>query len=326
VFNEEVAIERNLAEILRHAANPGDDVILKRIICVDDGSSDRTREILSRLARENSLFMLISLTRNFGKEAAMLAGLKLAEGDAVIVMDSDLQHPPALIPDMVRIWQSGCMVVEGYKSHRGRESLSSKLFAEGFYAVFALLSRQDLRNHSDFKLLDRRVVEEYCRLPERGRFFRGLVNWMGFPVARIPFQVAERSGGDSTWSRIRRLRFSIDAITSFSAAPLQLIGWIGAVTFLLTATLSLIALYQKFTGRAVGGFTTVILLTLLVSSVLMVSIGIMGIYIGKIYEELKFRPSYYVREIIGEPAHAEATWPVPQEQSSRAGHDVDTFR
>lgn len=296
VCNEAPVILRNLAQIRAVAEQAGEGTVLREIICVDDGSGDGSRDILARLAAEDSRFAVIGFTRNFGKEAAIAAGLEAACGDAVIVMDSDLQHPPELIPEMVRLWRAGNLVVEAYKEHRGPEAWHAKILAQGFYTLFYLASGQDLRNHCDYKLLDRRVVQAYLGLGERRRFFRGLVHWMGFPSAQIKFKVPPRAGGTSAWSAFRLLRLSIDALTSFSSAPLQIITWVGIGTFSVSAALGIVALYQKLAGGAVDGFTTVILLLLLVSSALMVSLGVLGVYVGKIYDELKARPLYLLSE------------------------------
>lgn len=296
VHNEAAVIARNLHGIRTVAERAGAGVALLEIVCVDDGSSDASREILAQLARQDNVFRLISFTRNFGKEAAIAAGLAAARGEAVIVMDSDLQHPPELIPEMVRLWRDGNLVVQAHKEDRGPEPWHSRLLAQSFYRVFHLASGQDLRNHCDYKLLDRRVVQAYLSLGERHRFFRGLVHWMGFATAHIPFKVPPRSGGTSAWSAVKLLRLSIDALTSFSSAPLQIITWIGVGTFAVSAGLGVLALYQKLTGGAVDGFTTVILLLLMVSSALMVSMGILGLYVGKMYDELKRRPLYLLTE------------------------------
>jgi glycosyltransferase involved in cell wall biosynthesis len=296
VRNEAPVILRNLAQIRAVAERAGGGTALLEIVCVDDGSSDGSGEILARLAAEDSRFSVVGFTRNFGKEAAIAAGLQRARGEAVIVMDSDLQHPPELIPEMVRLWRGGSLVVEAYKEHRGPEPWHSKVLAQGFYALFYLASGQDLRNHCDYKLLDRQVVQAYLGLSERRRFFRGLVHWMGFPSAQVRFKVPPRPGGTSAWSAFKLFRLSIDALTSFSSVPLQIITWVGIGTFAVSAALGVAALYQKLTGGAVDGFTTVILLLLLVSSALMVSLGVLGVYVGKIYDELKGRPLYMLSE------------------------------
>ena len=293
VFNEAAALDANMRQIMASVKSLGATVDA-RMLVVDDGSRDDTVRIVQRLAETEPIVQVLALTRNFGKEAAIHAGLEHAPSDAVIVMDSDLQHPPALLPRMIQLWQEGIDVVEAYKIDRGCESWLSGLLAGGFYALFSRLAGFDLRNHSDFKLLDRKVVEAYCRLPERGRFFRGLITWMHFPSARIPFEVPERCGGGSAWSRLRLVKYSLTIISSFSALPLQVVGWAGALTLFISMVLGAKALYDKVMGHAIDGFATVILLVLILGSIIMLSIGVVGNYIARIYEEVKHRPSYLI--------------------------------
>jgi polyisoprenyl-phosphate glycosyltransferase len=292
VFNEGRALYGNVQAILGHLTSIGS--VRMRVLIVDDGSTDDTHAVAERLCRERPEVSLLTFNRNFGKEAAIDAGLDHVEADAVIVMDSDLQHPPELIPQMVALWRTGIELVEGYKVSRGPESALSRASASGFYLLFSTLAGLDLRNQSDYKLLDRKVVLAYRDLPERRRFFRGLIAWMAFPSARIPYEVSERTDGTSRWSRWRLLRYSIDAVTAFSSAPLHLVTLLGAVTFFISLVFGTIALYQKLTGQAVGGFTTVILLLLIIGSILMVSLGLVGTYIARIYEEIKRRPTYVI--------------------------------
>jgi dolichol-phosphate mannosyltransferase len=297
VHNEEQAFAHNFEVILRHL--DGLQEIEAGVLIVDDGSKDKTVEVVTKFCETRANVKLICLTRNFGKEAAIHAGLDNAPGDAVIVMDSDLQHPPELIPRMIMLWREGASIVEAYKIARGRESLLSRLLANGFYGLFNTLSGMDLRNHCDYKLLDRQVADAYKALPERSRFFRGITSWLGFPAVQIPFKVQERQHGSSAWSRLRLFRFSLVAITSFSAAPLQFVTLFGMLTFIISALFGVIAIYDKFSGHAVSGFTTVILLILIIGSILMISLGLMGIYIAKIYDEVKGRPSYIIKKTKG---------------------------
>lgn len=294
VYNEERAFAHNFEAILR-TLDALQDVKVD-VMIVDDGSKDRTVEAVSKFCHARGNLRFLSLTRNFGKEAAIHAGLDHATGDAIIVMDSDLQHPPELIPRMIASWREGSSIVEAYKISRGRESMLSRVLASGFYGLFNSLSGMDLRNHSDYKLLDRQVVEAYKALPERSRFFRGITHWLGFPTVQIPFEVQARQHGTSAWSRLRLFRFSLVAITSFSAAPLQFVTLFGMLTFIISGLFGAIAIFDKLSGQAVSGFTTVILLILIIGSILMISLGLMGIYIAKIYDEVKGRPSYIVKQ------------------------------
>lgn len=292
VYNEAGVIEKNLQAILEEIRRV--EEVQFHVLLVDDGSEDGTAEILGRICANRAGISFLCLNRHFGKEAALLAGMHHAESDAAIIMDSDLQHPPALIAGMVRAWLSGAEVVEAYKINRGRETVFRRFLANGFYKLFQVFSGIDLKNHSDFKLLDRKVIEAYRSLPEKTRFFRGLIPWLGFSSVQIPFEVPERDSSATRWSRRRLFRMSVSAITSFSTIPLQLITFLGGLTFLLSAVLGSTALYQKFTGQAVSGFTTVILLLLFIGSVLMLGIGLIGVYLARIYEEIKSRPPFII--------------------------------
>ncbi len=237
---------------------------------------------------------LVALTRNFGKESAILAGLKEAQGDAVIVMDSDLQHPPDLIYKMVNLWFEGIDVVEACKVSRGSESLPKRFIVKFFYGIFGLLANIDLKIQSDYKLLDRKVVDTYCALPERKRFFRGLIAWTGYSSARILFDVPSHENNQSSWTWVKLLSFAIDALTGFTSIPLSLINITGLFCFITSLVIGSIALFDKLTGHAVSGFTTVILLILLIGSCIMFGLGVVGIYLGQIFNEIKRRPAYLI--------------------------------
>jgi glycosyltransferase involved in cell wall biosynthesis len=291
-YNEAESLTGNLETILAQVSEL-DEVALELLV-VNDGSDDRTLELMQVFCETHPQVSLLSLNRHFGKEAAILAGLDHAGGDAAVVMDSDLQHPPELIPQMVRLWLGGVEVVEAYKSARPAQSALYRLLARGFYAAFATLTGMDLRNQSDFKLLDRKVIDAYRRMPERTRFFRGLVKWLHFTTAQLPFEEPQRQGGHSKWNGSRLLRLSWQSISSFTALPLQLVTLLGLFTFVISLALGGKALYDKLSGHALDGFTTVILLLLIIGSVLMFSLGLMGSYIARIYDEIKARPIYLV--------------------------------
>jgi len=291
LFNEAEHLAANLAAIRSVAREiPGVEC---RLLLVDDGSTDGTVAAAQAFCEHHPETALVCLNRNYGKEAAIQAGLVNATGDGVVVMDSDLQHPPELLPDMVRLWLAGMPLVEACRASRGYESRLRRVLALGFYRFFERVSGFNLQNQTDFKLLDRSVVEAYLQLPEHRRFFRGLLVWMGIPGARLPFEVP-RSARSSRWSLWRMFVLSVEAITSFSTVPLHLITVSGVVTLLGSGVLGGTVLYQKFSGRAVDGFTTVIGLQLFLGSLLMVGLGLIGIYIGRIYEEIKRRPGFMV--------------------------------
>ncbi len=293
-FNEEKQIPITVDALVPVLASLGCDF---EAVLVDDGSSDGTWAALRAACTADARLRAIRFSRNFGKEAALCAALDAADGDAVVVMDGDLQHPPAVIPEMVRLWRDeGYEVVEGVKSSRGRESLGSRLNAALFYSLFKRLSGFDLENASDFKLLDRRVVEEWRRLGERDTFFRGLSAWLGFRRAKVPFEVADRKAGKSKWSPFKLIRLSITAITSFSAMPLQIVSVLGGLLLVGSLALGIQTLVKWAQGSAASGFTTVILLLLLIGGCIMLSLGLIGIYLARIFDQVKGRPRYVVAE------------------------------
>jgi polyisoprenyl-phosphate glycosyltransferase len=269
------------------------------LVIVDDGSPDDTWRIITTEATSSLEIRALRLSRNFGKESALCAGLEHARGDAVIVMDADGQHPPSLIPGMVRMWQSsGADIVEAVKRRRGRESLSSRVGAQLFYFILNRLSGFHFKGASDFKLMNRKAVDGWLKMHERNVFFRGMTVWMGFTTAQIPFEVVPRSAGQSTWSVLKRLKLALIGITAFSSFPLHLVTLAGLIFLGLSVLLGAETLYLKLTGRAVSGFATVILLELIIGSLLMISLGIIGEYLARIYEEVKGRPRYIVVEAI----------------------------
>jgi glycosyltransferase involved in cell wall biosynthesis len=269
------------------------------LVLVDDGSPDNTWQVITAEAKTSDALRALRLSRNFGKESALCAGLEHARGDAVIIMDADGQHPPSLTPDMVRLWQSsGADIVEAVKRKRGRESLSSKFGAQLFYFILNRLSGFHFKGASDFKLMNRKAVDAWREMQERNVFFRGMTVWMGFTTVQIPFEVVPRSAGYSTWSVLKRLKLALIGITAFSSFPLHIVTFAGMVFLGLSVLLGLETLYLKLAGRAVSGFATVILLELIIGSLLMISLGIIGEYLARIYEEVKGRPRYLIKESI----------------------------
>jgi glycosyltransferase involved in cell wall biosynthesis len=269
------------------------------LIFIDDGSPDDTWKVISDEAQKTPAIRAARLSRNFGKELALCAGLERARGEAIVLMDGDGQHPPALLPDMLRLWQTtGADIVEAIKVKRGPESLSGKVGALLFYIILNKLSGFDLRGASDFKLMNRKAINAWLEMRERNVFFRGMTAWLGFTTVRIPFEVARRSAGKSSWSYLKRLRLAITGLTAFSSFPLQLVTLAGGVFFVFAILLGAQTLYLKLAGRAVSGFATVILLELIIGSSLMISLGIVGEYLARIYEEVKGRPRYVVSHSI----------------------------
>lgn len=267
-----------------------------QFLLVDDGSKDKTWAEMGRLADDHANVSLIRLSRNFGKEAALCAGLENAAGDAVVVMDSDLQHPPEYIPEMVRRWQEeGYDVVEGVKADRGKESFAGKLAALLFYRTFHKTTGIDIGIASDFKLMDRDAVEAWKELPEKNTFFRGLSAWVGYKRYAMPFKVAPRAGGSTKWTVKSLAKLAVNSITAYTAAPLFIVFWLGVLMGIGAVIMTVQTLYMYFAHRANPGFSTVILLQLFIGSAIMISLSIIGLYIAKIYDEVKGRPRYLIR-------------------------------
>ena len=293
-FNEESNI-RNTVDTLSAVLQR--EHIAYELLFVSDGSKDQTFPLIRSASLQDNRVRGVQFSRNFGKEAAIFAGLRLAEGDCCVVIDCDLQHPPETIPRMYRLWEQGYEVVEGIKSSRGREKLSYKLSSGVFYKLLGKLTGVDMSDSSDFKLLDRKVVDVLNSLPERNTFFRALSFWAGFRSTRVEYEVAERKYGQSKWSLKGLWKYAVSNITSFSSAPMQLVTGLGILLLILSVVLGVQTLVKYFTHQAVEGFTTVILLLLIIGGVLMMSLGIIGSYISKIYDEVKGRPRYIIGDI-----------------------------
>ena len=296
VYNEGSQVRALVSDLTKALQDSG---CRFEIVLVDDGSTDDTWERIKHEARSLPTLRAMRLSRNFGKELALCAGLERSRGDAVVVMDGDGQHPPSLLPIMVQTWRtSGADIVQAVKISRGRESLTSKLGAFLFYLVLNKLSGFELKGASDFKLMNRKVLDTWLAMRERNVFFRGMTAWMGFNVAQIPFDVAARRTGKSHWSYFRRAKLALIGITTFSSFPLHFVTFAGVIFFIFAVGLGIQTLYLKLAGRAFTGFATVILLELIIGSLLMVSLGIIGEYLARIYEEVKGRPRYIVTESI----------------------------
>lgn len=270
------------------------------LLFVDDGSKDATWENITRATELNKHVVGVHFSRNFGKEAAMFAGLEKASGDCCVVIDCDLQHPPEKIIEMYRLWEDGYEVVEGIKEDRGEESGFHKFAANSFYGLISKATGMDMSSSSDFKLLDRKVVDTLNKLPERNVFFRALSFWVGFKKATVYYSVRERTEGVSKWSTKSLIKYAITNIGSFSSAPLHIVTVLGFIMLAVAIVFSIISLVQKLTGQALGGFTTVILLLMFSSSIIMISLGIVGYYIARIYDEIKGRPRYIISQMVGE--------------------------
>jgi polyisoprenyl-phosphate glycosyltransferase len=274
------------------------------LILVDDGSPDETWKIISEEAQILPALRGVRLSRNFGKELALCAGLERARGDVVVVMDGDGQHPPALLPDMVRLWRTtGADIVEAVKINRGQESLSGKLGALLFYVILNKLAGVNLKGASDFKLMNRRAVDAWLQMEERNVFFRGMTAWLGFTRAQIPFEVPGRVGGETGWSFLRRFELALTGISAFSSLPLQFVTVAGLFFLIFSVVFGIYTLVLQLAGKSVSGFATVILLLLIIGSLLMISLGIIGQYLARIYEEVKRRPRYVIANSTEPPAN-----------------------
>ena len=289
-YNEEKMIAvaaETLAGILDAAKIPFE------LLFVNDGSKDGTWNEICRAREKDSRVCGVCFSRNFGKEAAMFAGLEKARGDCCVVLDCDLQHPPEKIVEMYRLWEQGYEVL----SQEQRELLDE--YTNTFYGIISKATGIDMASSSDFKLLDRKVVDTLNAMPERNVFFRALSFWVGFKKAEVTYDVRERTAGESKWSTRSLIKYAITNIGSFSSAPLHLITILGFITLAISIVFSIVALVQKLAGTALGGFTTVIILLLFLGSIMMISLGIIGYYIARIYEEIKGRPRYIIEEYRG---------------------------
>ena len=302
-YNEERMIPK-AAEVIDRLLRA--EQIPYELIFVNDGSKDRTWEEIERAAAANSRIVGVCFSRNFGKESAMLAGLATARGDCCVVMDCDLQHPPETMVEMYRLWEQGYEVVEGVKRSRGKESAAHRASAGLFYKIISGAVGFDMSRASDFKLLDRRAVDALLAMPERNVFFRALSSWIGFRSTSVEFDVQERTEGESKWSTRSLIQYAVKNIVSFSTVPMQCVTVAGVLVFLFALVLGVQSLARYFSGHAVEGFTTVILLILIIGSVIMISLGIIGYYIAKIYEEVKGRPRYLIARVIGRGAEKQS--------------------
>ena len=295
-YREENQIQAALQKIEGVLATVSEEY---EILVIDDGSPDGTWQKILDYAAKHPAVKGFRLSRNYGKEYALCAGLDKARGDAVAVMDADLQHPPALLPEMIRLWKEQKYdVVEAVKTARPKESPILKYGAAFFYGFLSRITRFDFAGSSDYKLLDRKVIAAWKSMGEHVTFFRGMTAWLGFRRRQILFETPERASGKSGWPLPALFRLAINAATSFTSMPLRVVTGMGIVFLLFTAVMACQTMYMKLSGRAVSGFTTVILLILLTGSIIMFALGILGEYLAKIYEEVKKRPRYVVAESI----------------------------
>ena len=293
-YNEEQCVKRTYNAIYSLLA---ENNIESEFIFVNDGSSDRTYEIINELSSEQDNIIGLHFSRNFGKESAISAGLAAVSGNCAVVIDCDLQHPPEKIIEMYRLWEQGYEIVEGIKKERGQEKKMHSIRAKFFYSVISHMAGFDMANSSDFKLLDRKVIDVLNKMPERG-FFRAISYWVGYNKTIVEYDVGERVDGESKWSTHGLIKYALSNISSYSTAPMQTVTVLGVLMLIISVIFGVWALIDKITGRALEGMTTVIIIIIFIGSIIMISLGIIGYYIARIYEEIKGRPKYIISSTV----------------------------
>jgi glycosyltransferase involved in cell wall biosynthesis len=309
IFNERDSIEELWRRLTPAMASLGDC----EIVLVDDGSTDGSWEVLRSIAARDERLRLLRLSRNFGHQVALTAGLDAARGDAVVLIDADLQDPPEVIPELVARWEEGFDVVYAVRERRDGESRLRLLAIGAFYRLFRRMAATDIpADTGDFRLLSRRAVDSLARMPERTRYLRGMTSWIGFRQVGVTYRRDPRFAGASKYPLTKLLRLASDGIASFSIAPIRLLTRLGFVMIVFCAGVLAWTLYTRFfTHSAPQGWTSVLAVVLLLGGVQMVGMGIVGQYIARIFEETKQRPLYFVAEIVerGETVVGAATTP-----------------
>lgn len=298
VFNEEAVTEechRRIKEVMDAEGEPFE------LIFVNDGSSDRTMKILERLSIEDQHVRIISLSRNFGHQIAISAGMDFAKGDAVVVMDADLQDPPEVIRRMIEKWKEGFHVVYGKRIKREGETLFKKLSAYFFYRFLKKLTKIDIPiDVGDFRLIDRSVCDAMKKVREKKRFVRGLISWLGFTQAEVLYKREKRFAGSTKYPLHKMIHFMLDAVTSFSSIPLKIATIIGSLVSMSGFVYLIIVLYQRlFTDKTIQGWTSILSVTLIFNGIILLILGVIGEYIGRIYDESKNRPLYIIQDFLG---------------------------
>lgn len=316
VFNEADNIDGLVARLVPILENC---VRSFEVVFVDDGSSDETMDALRRVNAVDRRLHAVSFSRNFGKEIAIAAGLDHAQGEAVIIMDADLQHPPEVIPTFVDYWRQGYKNVYGQRTDREQDSRLRRLLSERFYYLFGQFGETPLPpGAGDFRLLDRQAVEALCSMGERARFSKGLYAWIGFKSIGVPFEVAERAFGTSKFSYRKLTRFALDGLMSFSTVPLKVWTYVGTM---ISAFAILMAVYfllkTAIYGVDLPGFASLIVSVMFFGGIQLLSLGVLGEYIGRIFAEVKRRPLYLVAERIGDHGSEIADQPMPSRHRQR---------
>jgi glycosyltransferase involved in cell wall biosynthesis len=307
VYNEEATVEEFYARVCTAL-----DGIRFELVLVDDGSTDGSEKELRKLASNDPRVRVIQLSRNFGHQTALTAGLDHARGDAVVMLDADLQDPPELIPRMLDHWRAGCDVIYAVREHREGESRFKLATARWFYALFDRLAQVDLEHNSgDFRLLDRRALDALLSMRERNRFLRGMTVWVGYRQAAVPYKRDPRYAGTTKYTIPKMLRFSFDAISSFSHRPLQLATLLGFLISTLAFIAIPVVIALRLAGSYLPGFGSVTIAVLLLGGIQLIAIGLIGEYVGRIYDEVKGRPLYLVRSRVNISEHEAPAAPMP---------------
>lgn len=299
VFNECANVSAFVDALFRECDKLG---VNWELVLVDDGSSDATWASIGEIISRHENITAIRFTRNFGKEAAIQAGLRFAQGSVLVTLDSDFQHPPELIEPMwarLNDRESNVRIVSAVKIRRQPESFLRRISARFFYWLFYRASSMDLQAATDYKMMTRDVRDAYLALPENHRFYRGLTRWLGYPEQTVEFSIPERPNNEnSRWSTWKLFQYAFRSLLSFSNFPIRLLGWLGLVTLLFSLVLGAQTLWNKISGNAIEGFTTVILVMLTIGSILMMGLSVIGAYIAEIFHQVRQRPTYMILEMI----------------------------
>lgn len=297
MYNEEAVIPETYRRLTDVMTRFGESY---EIIFINDGSRDKTREMISELCKNDYHIKLVDFARNFGHQIAITAGMDYAAGECMVIIDGDLQDPPELIPEMVKKWRTGFEVVYGKRISRSGETFFKKFTAKAFYRILHRLTDVDIPvDTGDFRLIDRRVCEALKQLPERNRYVRGLMSWVGFKQTAIEFERSERFAGETKYPLKKMLKLAMDGIMSFSYKPLKIATYLGSIISLISFIYLLVVLFQKlfFPETAESGWASLIVVSLFFNGIILLMLGIIGEYIGRIYDEAKGRPLYVINQL-----------------------------